>query len=67
MSSQETEYLNQVIRGIVKFRKCPSCDVDGIELQAYDYNGEPCPSDTVDSHRDDCEDCDGLGFIQIPF
>jgi len=64
--NQETEYLNQVIRGIIKFRKCPNCDNEGIELQHYSgETGEPClPTDT-EAFREFCDDCEGLGFIQI--
>ncbi len=63
----DDEYLNQVIRGIVTFRKCPSCDVEGVNLQAYDENGDACSSSEEDSHRDYCEDCGGLAYIQLPF
>jgi hypothetical protein len=61
----DNEYLNQVIRGIIEFRKCPCCDNDGIELQAYDGNGDPCTAQTEGAWRDVCHDCEGLAFIQI--
>lgn len=65
--TEENEYLNQVIRGIIKFRKCPNCDVDGIELQHYSgATGEACKSDDPEAYRDFCQDCEGLAFIEIP-
>lgn len=63
---QETYYLNQVIRGKIQFRKCLNCDADGIELQSYDDSGNPCAGDHPDARRERCEDCRGLGFIQLP-
>ena len=66
--TQETEYLNLVIRGKIQFRKCPNCDVEGRELQCYDCYGEPCSHDdpNVNDFNEFCEDCDGLAFIEIP-
>ncbi len=61
-----TEELNQIIRGIIAFRKCPNCDKEGIELQYHDWDGEPCGADGDGASREECEDCEGLGFIQIP-
>ncbi len=60
-----TEELNQIIRGIITFRKCPNCDNEGIELQYYDWDGEPCTKDADGAVRDVCEDCEGLAFIQV--
>jgi hypothetical protein len=66
MRTSETVYLNKVIRGKIQFRKCPNCDADGRELQSYDENGDPCSSENPTAERFWCEDCDGLGFIEIP-
>lgn len=64
----EPTYLNRVIRGKIQFRKCPSCDIDGIELQRYNSEtGEPCdPEDPDRMEPEPCRDCDGIGFIEIP-
>ena len=62
---QETNYLNQVIRGKIQFRKCPNCDANGVEILSYDDNGNPCDSNHPDAYRYTCEDCQGLGFIQL--
>lgn len=63
----ETKYLNRIIRGKIQFRKCPSCDLEGKELIAYDENDLPCSPDQEGSIRYFCEDCRGLGFIELPF
>ena len=63
---QETEYLNNVIRGLIQFRKCPNCDAEGRELQAYDDNGMPCSIEADGAYRERCESCKGLGFTRIP-
>lgn len=63
---QETAYLNQVIRGLIHFRKCPNCDASGIELVSYNGGGEPCHSEDEEAQRFDCCDCHGLAFIEIP-
>lgn len=60
------DYLREVIKGTIQFRKCPLCDADGIELQAYDEDGEPCDAGKEGAHRSDCESCDGVAFIEIP-
>ena len=66
MSNQyvSTEWLNLVIRGKVTFRKCPSCDKDGLELQYYNEDGDPCLSTEESAWRSMCEDCDGIGYLQ---
>ncbi len=61
----EIEWVRGVIDGTIKFRKCPNC-VDGLEIQAYDENGNPCTSDTPGATRCPCEKCDSLGYIEIP-
>ena len=60
------EWLNYVIRGKVEWRKCPNCDADAIEFQSYDENGEPCENDAPTAFRESCDDCEGVGFIEIP-
>ena len=62
----EIAWLRDVINGTIRFRKCPTCDNDGIEYQAFDENGEPCSSDTEDSMRHPCEKCLSLAYIEIP-
>ena len=64
--SVDQKWLNHIIRGKIEFRKCPNCDKDGIELQAYDMCGNPCDISEKDSLRDMCGDCQGLGFIELP-
>lgn len=66
MIYRTNDWLNKVIRGLITFRKCPNCDVAGIELQSYDANGEPCSHDHPEAFREECPDCDGLGFIEVP-
>lgn len=44
------------------------CDIDGFEIQRYSQiDSEPCgsngPEEMILKH---CNDCDGLGFIEIP-
>lgn len=62
----ETKWLSQVIVGKITFRKCPNCDLQGIELQSYDDEGNPCQSDHEWAMRDTCENCRGLAFIENP-
>ena len=57
--------MTEFIRGVVTFRKCPSCDVEGVELVGYNEDGEPA-KDGEDNYRYLCEDCHGLGFIELP-
>ena len=59
-------WIRGVICGTIKFRKCPACDNDGIEWQAFDKDGEPCSSDCETAERSTCEICDGIAFIEIP-
>lgn len=60
------EWLREVIQGKITFRKCPSCDNEGIEIQSYDENGEPCNSDDETAQRYTCENCEGVAYIEIP-
>jgi hypothetical protein len=60
------EYLRAVITGQIRFRKCPLCDGTGMEIQAYDENGQPCGSDVEDSMRYPCDNCSRIGFIELP-
>lgn len=68
MSSMDCdmEWLNLVIRGKIGWRKCPSCDADGIGLQSYNDEGDPCKADDPEARRETCTDCDGLAFIELP-
>lgn len=56
--------LRSIIVGKTQYRKCLHCDVDGICIQAYDCDGNPCASDHPDAMRDICENCDGLAFVE---
>ena len=62
----ENEWLRGVISGEIIFRKCPTCDNDGIEIQAFDENGLPCSLDAETAERRICEKCDGVAYIQRP-
>lgn len=62
----EIDWVRDVISGKINFRKCPLCDKDGIEIQAYDDNGNPCASDHPEARHETCESCQGLAFIEIP-
>jgi hypothetical protein len=61
-------YLNQIIRGIIKWNKCKDCDSNGIELQWYDDNGNAVPTGTAGAAQSDCmcDTCNGVGFIESP-
>lgn len=62
----EESFMRGVINGTVRFRKCPACDNDGIEYQAYGDNGEPCASGHEEATRYTCKACGGVAYIQIP-
>lgn len=62
----EYEWLRDVIKGEIKFRKCPVCDNEGIEHQSYNEHGEPCDATHPEALRYTCESCKGLAFIEIP-
>jgi hypothetical protein len=62
----ETDYLRGVITGKIQFRKCPQCDNEGIEIQAYGDDGNPCAPTAPDAFRYPCRACIGLGFVEIP-
>jgi len=62
----DSEYFRGVITGKIRYRKCPLCDNNGVEIQAYDDMGEPCQSDHPEAQRHPCEACDEVGFIEIP-
>ena len=64
-TSVSNDYLREVIKGKVTFRKCPCCDNDGIEIQCYDDNGEPCTSDHPEARREVCENCYGVAFMEV--
>lgn len=62
----DSAYMRGVINGTITFRKCPNCDSDGVEIQSYDDNGEPCKSADENATRYACDKCNGIGFIEIP-
>lgn len=62
----ENDWLRAVISGEIRFRKCPTCDNEGIEYQAYDENGNACSSDVETAERHTCEKCDGVAYLQLP-
>lgn len=63
----ETGYLNQMIRGVIKWRKCPDCDKYGIELAWYDDDGNQVKAGTegADRSQNECDSCRGIGYIDI--
>jgi hypothetical protein len=63
----DTGYLNQVIRGVIKWRKCPSCDKFGRDLAWIDDDGNEVPVGTegAEQSKRECESCHGIGFIDI--
>lgn len=72
----EIDWLRDVILGKIEWRKCPSCAGKGVEY----YNGETGEvwSNMQDNewkvkealgdnfYTETCENCKGLGFIEIP-
>lgn len=60
------EWIRQVISGEITFRKCPACDSNGIEYQAYNEYGNSCNADDETAERHPCEKCDRIAYIQIP-
>jgi hypothetical protein len=62
----ENDWLRAVISGEIRFRKCPTCDNDGVEHQAYDENGNPCSADDETAERHTCEKCKGVAYIELP-
>jgi len=60
------DWIRGVITGEIKFRKCPVCDNEGIEYQAFNDEGEPCLPEDETARRETCEKCDGIAFIEIP-
>lgn len=59
------DYLREVIAGKIHFRKCTLCDNNGLEIQAYDDDGNPCAHDHPEAERYVCEACGGLAFIEL--
>jgi hypothetical protein len=63
----EAGYLRGVITGAINFRKCPSCDMEGVGLQCYSgETGLPCLSDDPEAVRYECDVCHGVAYIEIP-
>jgi len=62
----EPGWIRDVIQGKTKFRKCPNCDNDAMEIQEYNDEGYPVPPGTDGAHRDECTICEGIGYLEIP-
>jgi hypothetical protein len=60
------EWLRKVICGEITFRKCPTCDKNGVEYQCYNSNGDTCRPDDETAERSVCEKCDGIAYIATP-
>jgi len=60
------DWLRSVINGQTKFRKCPQCDNEGIEIQSYDENGQPCAADDKTAERYGCVNCGEVAYLEIP-
>ena len=59
-------YLNQVIRGVIKWKKCAECDIYGVELQWYDDDGNPIKAGADGARSSSsCPSCNGVGFIDV--
>jgi hypothetical protein len=65
----DIDFLRAIILGKVQFRKCPCCDMEGLIY----FNDDDSPALASpkaewgdEYHSEDCENCDGLAFIQIP-
>lgn len=59
------EELRDIIFGRTVFRKCPSCDNDGLEYwdeQGISVRPSPLPEWGEDYVSGDCENCGGLGY-----
>ena len=63
----EPGFLNQMIRGVTKWRKCPCCDIYGRELAYYNEDGHQVSASDEGAERsfEKCESCHGIGFIDI--
>lgn len=63
----EKDWMRDLIRGKIIFRKCPDCDKDG--RQYWDENGENCQPSPKEEWGENygegpCETCDGLGYLE---
>jgi len=59
--------FRNIILGKTTYRKCPLCDNDGMEY--WDENGMspspfPRPEWGEDYNSGECENCNGLGFVE---
>lgn len=62
------EELRNIILGKIQYKKCPCCDNNGFEY--WDEEGisvlpSPLPEWGENYGKGICENCNGLGFIQI--
>lgn len=61
-----SEELRDIILGKITYRKCPCCDSNGTEY--WDIDGEVvlpyAHPDWEDYNQGECENCDGVGYIQ---
>jgi hypothetical protein len=63
----EIDWLRDMIRGKIIFRKCPDCDKDGLVF--FDENGQnaspnPRPEWGENYDSSQCETCEGLGYLE---
>lgn len=61
----EVERLRKILKGEIKFKKCPDCDEDGLEYcndggDTYPHPLEEWGNDYVSS---ECWNCGGVGFL----
>lgn len=65
--SATTGYINQLIRGVLKWKKCPCCDIYGRELAYYNEDGHQVGASDEGAERSyaECENCNGIGFIDV--
>ena len=64
----EVEWLRDVILGKIAFKKCPQCDMNGTEYWTRDgISIHPTQvKDILEVERGSCQNCDGLGFVELP-
>lgn len=63
----DLEELQDLIKGKIKARKCPDCDVNGIQYwdgaTGEGVNNTPSGIDSKNLESCSCETCYGLGYI----
>jgi hypothetical protein len=63
----DIEELKELCKGKIQWRKCQDCDTEGRQYWdgRYDEGSQPGPSGIPKEHleSDNCNTCDGLGYI----